>query len=149
MTLGIMEARVTEVQVSMKSRASSALSAIPEKQVSYADMVFLAIAAAREKYGRLCQSIAENIVGSREDAEECVNDTLFKPHKNDAKTVGEEKFREFVFTDYFEAFEFKNRKNEVFNKSFLNIQDMTEDIRFITGSDCHDWRYYPFDPPFT
>ena len=66
-----------------------------------------------------------------------------KPHKNDARTVGEEKFREFVFTDYFEAFEFKNRKNEVFNKSFLNIQDMTEDIRFITGSDCHDWRYYP------
>ena len=66
-----------------------------------------------------------------------------RPYKNDARTVGEEKFREFVFTDYFEAFEFKNRKNEVFNKNFLNTQDMTEDIRFITGSDCHDWRYYP------
>lgn len=37
-----------------------------------------AISAAREKYGRLCQSIAENIVGSPEDAEECVNDTLFR-----------------------------------------------------------------------
>ena len=69
--------------------------------------------------------------------------TSSRPYKNDAKTVGEEKFQEFVYTDYFEAFEFKNRKNEVFNKNFLNVQDLTDDIRFITGSDCHDWRYYP------
>ena len=69
--------------------------------------------------------------------------TSSRPYKNDAKTVGEIKFQEFVYTDYFEAFEFKNRKNEVFNKNFLNAQDLTEDIRFITGSDCHDWRYYP------
>ncbi len=69
--------------------------------------------------------------------------TTSHPYKNDAKTVGEEKFQEFVYTDYFEAFEFKNRKNEVFNKNFLNAQNLTEDIRFITGSDCHDWRYYP------
>lgn len=69
--------------------------------------------------------------------------TASRPYKNDAKTVGEEKFQEFVYTDYFEAFEFKNRKNEVFNKNFLNAQDLIEDIRFITGSDCHDWRHYP------
>lgn len=69
--------------------------------------------------------------------------TAASPHQNDAKTVGEEKFLEFVYTDYFEAFEFKNRKNEVFNKNYLNSQNITEDIRFITGSDCHDWRYYP------
>ena len=69
--------------------------------------------------------------------------TASRPYKNDAKIVGEEKFQEFVYTDYFEAFEFKNRKNEVFNKNFLNAQDLTEDIRFITGSDCHDWRHYP------
>ena len=69
--------------------------------------------------------------------------TASRPYKNDSKTVGEEKFQEFVYTDYFEAFEFKNRKNEVFNKNFLNAQDLTEDIRFITGSDCHDWRHYP------
>jgi len=69
--------------------------------------------------------------------------TTSHPYKNDAKAVGEDKFQEFVYTDYFEAFEFKNRKNEVFNKNFLNAQDLTEDIRFITGSDCHDWRYYP------
>lgn len=65
------------------------------------------------------------------------------PHKNDVKMVGEERFNEFIYTDYFEAFEFKNRKNEVFNKSFLNMNNLTDNIRFITGSDCHDWRYYP------
>ncbi len=69
--------------------------------------------------------------------------TSSRPYKNDAKTVGEERFQEFVYTDYFEAFEFKNRKNEVFNKNFLNAKDLTEDVRFITGSDCHDWRHYP------
>ncbi len=34
-----------------------------------------AITEVQQKYGRYCQSIAEQIVGSREDAEECVNDT--------------------------------------------------------------------------
>lgn len=66
-----------------------------------------------------------------------------RPYKNDARTVGDEKFLEFIHTDYFEAFEFKNRKNEVFNKNFLSANQLTEDIRFITGSDCHDWREYP------
>lgn len=71
--------------------------------------------------------------------------TLSSEHsyKNDAKKVGEERFSEFIFTDYFEAFEFKNRRNEVFNKNYLNTYNMRDNIRFITGSDCHDWRYYP------
>lgn len=69
--------------------------------------------------------------------------TTTHPNKNDARSVGEVKFQEFVYTDYFEAFEFKNRKNEVFNKHYLYENNMTEDVRFITGSDCHDWRYYP------
>ncbi len=33
-----------------------------------------AIAGLSEKYGALCLKIAENVTGSREDAEECVND---------------------------------------------------------------------------
>jgi hypothetical protein len=69
--------------------------------------------------------------------------TSARAYQHDAKTAGENKFNEFVYTDYFEAFEFRNRKNEVFNKSFLNYTNQTENIRFITGSDCHDWRYYP------
>ena len=63
--------------------------------------------------------------------------------KCDANTVGEQKFREFIYTDYFEAYEFKNKKNEVFNKNYLTKTGMEESVRFITGSDCHDWSVYP------
>ena len=34
-----------------------------------------AIAASDEKYGTLCRTLSQNILDSREDAEECVNDT--------------------------------------------------------------------------
>lgn len=66
-----------------------------------------------------------------------------KPKKSDANSVGPEGFKQFVITDYFEAFEFKNRRNEIFNKAYLFSAGKEEDIRFITGSDCHDWRVYP------
>lgn len=36
-----------------------------------------ALSESRRRYGRLCGRIAENILGSREDAEECFNDALF------------------------------------------------------------------------
>lgn len=63
--------------------------------------------------------------------------------KSDANTVGEEKFQEFLYTDFFEAFEFKNKKNEIFNKSYIFSNGIEEELRFVTGSDCHDWRFYP------
>ena len=34
-----------------------------------------AVAETETKYGRLCLSVANNILSSREDSEECVNDT--------------------------------------------------------------------------
>ena len=37
-----------------------------------------AISCISEKYDKYCFSIAQNILGDREDAEECVNDTWFK-----------------------------------------------------------------------
>ncbi len=37
-----------------------------------------AIGAAANKYGGLCRRLAENILGSPEDGEECFNDTLFR-----------------------------------------------------------------------
>ncbi len=37
-----------------------------------------AIDACREKYGKLCHSVAYNILRSPEDAEECVNDTYVR-----------------------------------------------------------------------
>ena len=63
--------------------------------------------------------------------------------KNDVMRLGEEKFYELVFSDYFEAFEFKNKKNEIINKSYLELRGLHDDIRFVTGTDCHDWSMYP------
>lgn len=63
--------------------------------------------------------------------------------KNDANTVGEAKFLEFIYTDYFEALEFKNRRNEVINKNYLITNQLEGKIRFVTGTDCHDWSVYP------
>ncbi|MBR4200199.1 MAG: RNA polymerase sigma factor [Oscillospiraceae bacterium] len=37
-----------------------------------------ALSGTQQKYGGLCRSIAKNILGSREDAEECLNDALLK-----------------------------------------------------------------------
>ncbi len=37
-----------------------------------------AISETERKFGGLCHTIAKNILGSREDAEECVNDALMK-----------------------------------------------------------------------
>lgn len=66
---------------------------------------------------------------------------------NDANSLGTEKFFEFVYTDYFEAFEYKNKRNEVFNKNFLIDNNVKEDITFVTGTDCHDWTCYPHEDP--
>lgn len=41
----------------------------------YFDRDEQAIPATADKYGNYCTSIANNILGNREDAEECVNDT--------------------------------------------------------------------------
>lgn len=35
-----------------------------------------ALSVLQDRYGRLCHGVAKNILGSPEDAEECVNDTL-------------------------------------------------------------------------
>lgn len=66
-----------------------------------------------------------------------------KPRKNDANSLGNANFLEFVYTDYFEAFEFKNKRNEILNKAFLTTSNLEESLRFITGTDCHDWSCYP------
>ena len=74
-----------------------------------------------------------------------------KARKNDVLSLGKEKLEELVFVDYFDSFEFKDRKNEIFNKNYLekNKQKFKKnDIRFITGSDCHDWNNYPEDDDF-
>lgn len=66
------------------------------------------------------------------------------PKKDDANSVGEEGFNEFLFMDYFEAYEYKNRKNEIHNKNYVYETDTREKLRFITGTDCHSWSLYPY-----
>ena len=44
----------------------------------YWDRNELAIPATSGKYGNYCTSIAKNILGNQEDAEECVNDTYMR-----------------------------------------------------------------------
>lgn len=66
---------------------------------------------------------------------------------NDANSLGTEKFYEFLYSDYFEAFEYKNKRNEVFNKNFLIDNEVKKDITFVTGTDCHDWNCYPQEGP--
>ena len=65
---------------------------------------------------------------------------------HDVMTLGKEKSDELVFLDYFESFEFKRKRNEIFNKNYIEknkekYKDTT--LRFVTGSDCHDWSKYP------
>ncbi|SHM63650.1 hypothetical protein SAMN02746066_02706 [Anaerosporobacter mobilis DSM 15930] len=73
--------------------------------------------------------------------------TSRKPRDNDANILGNDKFLEFVYTDYFEAFEFKNKRNEVLNKTFLIQEGLDKMLRFVTGTDCHDWSVYPAEDP--
>ena len=46
-----------------------------------------ALQALREKYEPLCMTVAYNMLGSREDAEECFSDALLKVWKSLADTV--------------------------------------------------------------
>lgn len=56
----------------------------------YWDRNSQAISATADKYGKYCTAIARNILGSAEDAEECVNDTYMSawnsmpPHRPNA-----------------------------------------------------------------
>ena len=54
-----------------------------------------------------------------------------KAHANDVMVLGKDTFNELVFLDYFDAYEFRNKKNEIYNKAFLEDNDLGENLRFI------------------
>ena len=66
-----------------------------------------------------------------------------KPGDHDANSLGESKLQEFLYTEYFEAYEFKNKKNEIFSKKYIVDKEYQDLLRLITGSDCHSWIHYP------
>ena len=66
-----------------------------------------------------------------------------KVRDNDVNALGENKFLELVESDFFESYEFKNKRHEILNKNHLAIKNMQDKVRFVTGTDCHDWSVYP------
>lgn len=66
-----------------------------------------------------------------------------KAKKDDVLALGEDKFNEFLFLDYFQAYEFRNKKNQLYNKTYIDEKQLEDNLRMLTGSDCHDWNYYP------
>lgn len=64
------------------------------------------------------------------------------PAKNDVNSLGENIFNVLLFVEFFQALEFHNKNNELFN--IIKKSEYKDDVlRFITGSDCHDWECYP------
>lgn len=64
----------------------------------------------------------------------------------DLKCVGETEFEGFLTSEVFEALEFKSMKNGLFNNLFAlekNKEYNYDVVKFITGSDCHQWEVYP------
>lgn len=66
-----------------------------------------------------------------------------KAKKSDVMYLGKETFDELLFMEYFDAYEFRDKSNEVHNKIYGIKNDAIDKLRFITGTDCHDWLYYP------
>ncbi len=65
-----------------------------------------------------------------------------KPAKNDLNNLNDDEVNYLLFTEFFQALEFHDKKNELFNA--IKKTDFKDNIlRFITGSDCHNWECYP------
>lgn len=70
-----------------------------------------------------------------------------KAHKADVKYLGEDLFNELIMLEYFDAYEFRDKNNEIHNKLYAQERNFEEKLRFITGTDCHDWPSYPYYGP--
>lgn len=98
---------------------------------------------SENKYLNILKNIDLNVVMIAHQKE---NLSSKETRNHDVMSLGEEKFDELVFLDYFESFEFKRKRNEIFNKNYIEknkekYKDAT--LRFVTGSDCHIWAKYP------
>jgi predicted ATPase len=72
------------------------------------------------------------------------SETSKKPAARDLNSLGQETFDELISIEYFDALEFKSQKQAVFHAIFQKKQNENyEKIKFLTGSDCHQWEYYP------
>lgn len=95
---------------------------------------------SEEKFLEILRNIDTNVVLIAHQKESLSSK---QPRKNDVNTLNKDKFDELIFIEYFEALEFKNKRNEIFNRNFLNSKEKLKNINFVTGSDCHNWEDYP------
>lgn len=67
------------------------------------------------------------------------------PSNSDLKSLGKEKMNELINIEYFDAMEYKKPEQRVYQTLFSNsLNTKTYDlVKFITGSDCHQWEHYP------
>ena len=98
-------------------------------------------AFSEEKYVSILKEIGINVVMIAHQKNSLMSTS--KSKKNDALSLGHDAFNEFLFTEYFEAYEFRNKRNELFNKKYIFDNNADHTLRMITGSDCHEWSVYP------
>lgn len=71
------------------------------------------------------------------------SDVHAKTHSRNLSNVGTSRFNEIISVDYFDAVEFQSGRIEGMLKNYKTDNNL-ENLRFITGTDCHDWEVYPF-----
>lgn len=63
-------------------------------------------------------------------------------HNENLSKLGENQFDNIIGIDYFDAVEFRSGKVEGILKDYKKEKDLYN-LRYITGTDCHDWSVYP------
>lgn len=102
---------------------------------------------SEEKFISILRDIDLNVVMIAHQ-KQSVNSGSATKSKNDVSSLGAVKFNELIGCEYFESFEFKSMKNGLFNNNYAIQKNKNYDqVRFITGSDCHDWEFYPKHDP--
>lgn len=70
------------------------------------------------------------------------SDVRAKMHNDNLSKVGEKEFDNLISVDYFDAVEFRSGKVEGMLVNYKFENDLVN-LRYITGTDCHDWSVYP------
>ena len=67
-----------------------------------------------------------------------------RKRKRDFNNLSKLTQNELLCVGFFDAFEFRNKNNEIFNKLYANDTIYkSNEMNYITGSDSHDWDIYP------
>lgn len=70
------------------------------------------------------------------------SDVRAKIHNDNLSNIGQVLFDNIISIDYFDAVEFRSGKVEGMLKTYREEHSL-ENLRFITGTDCHVWSEYP------